>query len=1281
MRTFFTYLIVLLPFSLFSQTLGTFSISWNEPRFDANTGNLISPLSFDVTNYVYDAEKQVIEFTSLLKDIKSGSYTVKLSDVVTQPLSTLQSSTLGQIVFPDKFQAEYLETVNRGLVRSKIKVNAVANINGQNVRLQSFRYELVPDTQAQNRSTLSFSGIQNSVLSGGTFYKFAIEKSGLYRISRAFLQQLGVRVNQIDPRQIRIYGNGGRMLPLRNNVNYPTDLAENAIYIAGESDGRFDDNDYILFYGEGVDNWSQENLTHNNLYAKEAYFYLTIGGQGKRIQETQQPIETADATYNSYDAYDFYEKDLNNVARLGRRWFGEDFTVENERSFEFELKELVPGSQANISVAVCASAFTPTNFNISVNGANTQTINLSALTVGNSTTIQGFTGLTNFAVPAAQETKVDIEFDNNGVPGSRGFLDYIIIRSKAQLKGRNESFRFWIENFGAGQTVAQFDIANASGIEQVWDITDIYNVKSISNSTAQNNFSFKAFTAGNPRFLVVDEQNFLTPKRVSQTRVTNQNLKGTIFLAENNTFTDIDYLIITPSIFLSEAERLASFHRLQNSLNVKVVELEPIYNEFSGGKQDIGAIRNFIRYVYHNASAPEKRLKYVCMFGDASYDPLDRIRNNTNFVPIFHSTDSFSLSSSFISDDFFVLLDTNEGNMNPSAATGLDVAVGRMPVNTLAQAAEMVNKVIEYYDAKSYGRWRNNFVLISDDVDVPIEDRLQRGIDELAADIVAAKPFVNVTKIHTDSFIQESSAGGDRYPKARREFVNEFGKGALVFNYFGHGGEDGLAHERILERVDVQNLNNRYKYPLFVTITCEFTRFDNPGRPTAGEFMYWNPAGGAISLLTTTRQITIDAGQRINEELASNLYGYGTNDLGSIAEALKNSKNDSASNPLMVFYIGDPAIELAIPKPTIVLTKVNDVPIENGIVDLQALSKVKLSGEVRDETGVNLLSSYLGDASITVYDKDIERSTLGNDGSTRSNGELIIMDFMNLGETLFRGNASVTGGKFDVEFIVPRDIRVPVGNGRISFYAKQTGQAINQTGVNTVIKVGGINPNPPADNTPPQVRLFMNDESFVNGGITNDSPFLLAIFEDENGINTASGIGHDIIAILDNDESKPFIMNDYYEADENNYRRGRLRFPFSNLAPGLHTLKVTAWDVYNNPISAEIQFVVVGDENLTLTNVLNYPNPFVNYTEFWFTHNRPFEELDVQVQVMTITGKVVWTRNQTVTTEGFLSRSITWDGKDDFGDKIGKGTYIYKLTVRSRTAGKTAEKIEKLVIL
>ena len=623
---------------------------------------------------------------------------------------------------------------------------------------------------------------------------------------------------------------------------------------------------------------------------------------------------------------------------------------------------------------------------------------------------------------------------------------------------------------------------------------------------------------------------------------------------------------------------------------------------------------------------------------------------------------------------FFGYLDPTEGNIAYYFG-GLDIAVGRMLVSTNAQAEEMINKVFEYSELKSYGNWRNNYVAISDDSDRASDATLQFRQNQLADRIVLEKPFINVKKILLDSYVQEASSGGDRYPKAREDIFNAFEKGALVFNYLGHGGEDGLTGERIWEKSDGQNLRNQYKYPLFITITCDFSRFDNPYRLTAGEYTYWNPKGGAISMVTTTRSIGQGSAEYFNDKLFEYLFSYGSNQYTTIAEALRLAKNSNpSSSSNVVFYIGDPALMLAIPKPKIRLTKVNDIPVTGTIPDFQSLAFVKLSGEVTDENNT-LLPTYNGELAINIFDKNTIKATFNNDGSSPP------INFNTLGETIFRGNALVSNGQFEFGFVVPRDIKIPVGNGRISFYSKKNSEFIDQTGIDTSIKIGGINTLAAADTTPPTVKLYMNDQTFVYGGITNASPFFLAYIEDENGINTASGIGHDIVAILDGNESEPYIINDYYETELDNYKKGKLRYPFRNLAPGLHTITFKAWDVYNNPISAEIQFIVVGDETMTLTNVLNYPNPFVNYTQFWFTHNHPYESLEVQVQVITITGKIVWTKNQIVYTDGFLSREITWDGKDDFGDKIGKGVYVYKLTVKSTLTNQKTEKFEKLVIL
>ena len=1260
----------------FSQQKGNVSLVWTE-----KSEFYFSPYKYNIPqikseNFTFDNSKRAIYYNlNLPQSEVFNENSLQITNVIYEAISTSELGDLNLKNIPNSINANLRSTISRDRIFAFISLSPIIKNEDGFKKVVSFSYSFSNFNTFRNfqENTNAFQ-VSNSVLASGEWFRFYVEKSGVYRISKTFLRDLGFNVNT-DPRKIKIYGNGGRMLPLLNSDFYPEDLAENAIQFIGENDGVFNDEDYLLFYAEGVDNWNQESQTNSNLFANRSYYYVTSAGDlGKRIQNFTQPTQASTLNITTFDDYQFHEVDLINIVRAGRQWFGEDFNIDNEREFTFDVPNAVTSSQANLSVTVGSNAFNVTSFKVESNGQLVGNINLPAITAGSGTELNIASLPANTSITASNTIKIKLSYNNNGVPSSNAYLDQIILKSKRNLTGYGKQFRFQYNGANLLSGIASYQFNSASGISQVWDITDIYNVTNIENAN-QSTFSFKAPLGDTRNYIAIDYADLYSPMKENSTRVANQNLKGTIFKNSQGIFQDLDYLIITPAFLKPQADKLAAFHKNHSQLNVKTVTLESIYEEFSSGKQDIAAIRNFIKYVYFNASDSSKRIKYVNLFGDASFDYKNRIPYNTNIVPIYHALNSTTGGeASYASDDFFGYMDPTEGNVAYYFG-GIDIAVGRMLVSTNAQAEEMINKVFEYHDLKSYGNWRNNYVAISDDSDKASDASLQFRQNQLADRIVLEKPFINFKKVLLDSYVQESSSGGNRYPKAREDIFNAFEKGALVFNYLGHGGEDGLSGERIWEKSDGQTLSNQYKYPLFITITCDFSRFDNPYRPTAGEYTYWNPKGGAIAMITTIRSIGQGAAEYFNDKLSEYLFSYGSNQYTSIAEALRLAKNSNpSSSSNVVFYIGDPALMLAIPKPKIILTKVNDIPVTGTIPDFQSLAYVKLSGEVTDENNT-LLPNYNGELAINIFDKNILKATFNNDGNSPP------INFNTLGETIFRGNASVTNGQFEFGFVVPRDIKIPVGNGRISFYSKKNSELIDNTGSDTTIKIGGINTLASADTTPPTVKLYMNDQTFVYGGITNASPFFLAYLEDENGINTASGIGHDIVAILDGNESTPYIINDYYETELNNYKKGKLRYPFRNLAPGIHTITFKAWDVYNNPISAEIQFVVVSDDSMTLTNVLNYPNPFVNYTQFWFTHNHPYEPLEVQVQVMTITGKIVWTKNQTVYTDGFLSRDITWDGKDDFGDKIGKGVYVYKLTVKSSLTNKKTEKFEKLVIL
>ncbi|MFZ4105032.1 type IX secretion system sortase PorU [Flavobacterium sp.] len=1276
MKKFFILIIILFSCLINGQQNSFITIDW-VAKTDYSIGDLKLQIpQFSSDSYNFDLQDKSITYVKKIPinyfvDVSS----LQITNIIFESISATQLGDLNKSSLKTSINSSVKTVVSRDQYYAYLTFSPIIKDESGYKRVKSLTYSFNKETNfSKINSNNSVAAISNSVLYSGTWKRIYVQKSGVYKISKSFLTDLGFNVSSINPQKIQIYGLGGRMAPLSNSISYPSDLTENAIQIVGESDGSFNDEDYILFYAEGMDNWSLENKTNLNLYADRSYYYITVGASdGKRISTITQPSGNPDVVINKFDDYQFHEVDLNNIGKLGRTWFGEDFSLKNEQTFDFNFPNIDTTTPVNIAIHTGALSVVSTSFVAAANGLNLGTLSMVdvALNSGKVAAEANLPSNTNF--PAVANISIKLTYNNNGVPTSKGYLDYINLKVKSNLIGYGKQFRFAYNAASTFTGIAQYQISNAIGISQVWDITDIYNVGSYSNP-AQSSFLFSSSLGQEKKYIAIDLSDLYTPSKEPNVSVANQNLKGTIFKNAQGNFQDVDYLIITPSFLNSQAEKLANFHRNYSGLNVKVVNLDLIYPEFSGGKQDIGAIRNFIKYVYQNASSPSNKIKYVNLFGDASYDFKDRIRNNTNIVPIYHAVNSYTeFATSFSSDDYFVEMDATEGNLDNNYGAP-DIAVGRMIVSSVQQAEEMVNKVIEYHDIKSYGSWRNNYVSISDDTDKDGDQVLQVAQNNLTDLIYSNKPFLNFKKILLDSYQQETSAGGARYPKAKEDLTNYFEKGALVFNYLGHGGEDGLTGERLWDKLDGANFHNQYRYPLFITITCQFTRFDNPFRPTAGEYTYWNPSGGAISLVSTTREISYAFD--FNTSLSSILFSFNSASV-SIAEALRQAKsvsNADGSAIRVTSYIGDPALKLAIPKPNVVLTKINDVSMTQPVEDLKALSYIKFTGEVQDENGA-LLPSYNGDLSVNVFDKNYSQMTLNNDGFSPP------ISLVNLGETIFRGNASVSNGIFELGFVVPKDIKIPLGNGRVSFYAKRNQVILDKTGYNLNIKVGGINTNAVADVTPPRVRLYMNDETFVNGGITNESPFFLAFLEDEHGINTASGIGHDIVAILDGVETKPYVLNDYYETELNNYMKGKIRFPFRNLAPGLHTIIFKAWDVYNNYVSNEIQFVVANSQDVTLTNVLNYPNPFVNYTQFWFSHNKPYEPLEVQVQVMTITGKIVKTINQLVTTDGFLSREITWDGKDDFGDKIGKGVYIYKLSVKSSVSNNKAEKYEKLVIL
>ncbi|RMG80298.1 MAG: oxidoreductase [Bacteroidetes bacterium] len=1099
----------------------------------------------------------------------------------------------------------------------------------------------------------NFAG--QSVLANGIFYKIAVTQDGVYKISYQWLKDRGIDPRYINPKNIKIYGNGGAMLPFDNNSPRIDDLAENAIYVEGEADGVFNVSDYILFYGQAphMKKLSTDKFYHEtNIFSDTTYYFLTFDtGPGKRI--AAQNDVGGGTVLNTFNDFQFYEKEQYNILKSGRQWFGENFGAINEYSFSFNFPNIDYTTPVSVKTRVAARSInTSSSFTISA-GNVSDNITVPYVT-SNYVAQYAASGTSEFSfVPTTSSFKVKVTF-NPANSSASGWLDYIELNAKRQLIMYGEQMHFrdvdHIDN-----NIYRFQISNVSPGVRIWEITDITDVKEqlyeYQNSTASFSFQNNQWR----EFVVFNNNNFYEPVLVK--KVANQNLH-----ADSN----IDLVIVTHPKFYEQAAELADFHEAEDGLSTKVVTVEQLYNEFSSGKQDITAIKDYLRMLYERANGDSTKMpKYLLLFGDASYDYKYRISGNSNYVPTYQSYDSFTPTSSYVSDDYFGLLDTNEGD---ALSDVVDIGIGRIPVRSKQEAQQMVSKIKHYYDPSTMKPWRTKLTFIADDEDNNIH-MIQANTIADSADTWYSK--YNVQKIYLDAYQQVTTAGGERYPDVNQAIDREMEKGTLILTWVGHGGVLGWAQERILQISQIKSWNNFDNMPLFLTATCEFTRFDDPTQTSAGEYVFLNSSGGGIGLLTTTRVVysspNFELVQTFFENVMTNINNQSPTlgDLVRLTKANGNLFGQSGINYRNFTLIGDPALRLAYPQYQVISTQTM-VPDT-----MRALSKVTISGFVADENG-NKINNFNGYVYPVVYDKYSTIKTLNNDNT----GEYTFKVQKN---ALFKGKASVKNGEFQFTFVVSKDIDYAFGKGKISCYA-ENGE-VDAAGNYEDFIIGGTNPDAPEDNTGPRIDLYMNDEDFVFGGITDENPQIYAVLFDENGINTTgSGIGHEITAVLDKQTSNPLILNDYYEADLDSYKSGKIRYPFYNLTEGTHSLELKAWDVYNNSGTGYTEFVVANSAEIALDHVLNYPNPFSTHTEFFMEHNRPGSALRVRIQIFTVSGKIIKTIDHYEYSTGYRIGPISWNGTDEFGDKIGSGVYIYRVTLKTES-GETIDKYEKLVIL
>lgn len=1172
-------------------------------------------------------------------------------------------------------------------------------------KLSDGSYEVV--TQATIRvpklSSPSFTSKAKKSVPGifasGTWYKIPILRDGIHVLDSQYLQSLGINVSSIDPRNIEIWMGNGYMLAHPNATARPN-FQQVRILVEGESDGSFDANDRIIFYQNGP----QKHFYNDDLrrwdfelhrYSTQNYVFLRIDGangwrlldvpanQGQIVDQSERLIWKEEELYKS-------EADI----KSGTEWYGQRFTTAVSSAsatiLNDTLPDWVPNAAGFSSVTLIGRSLgVSSNMKFFVNGQGIGETVISS--IAELSSIEGVSGISRTFFGAIEAGRVA-----NGILAMQGDFSHPTSTASAFI----DQIKIWYpSNFTAERGRLEIQRPPSSSVERylvqgfssqplAFDITNPLEPQKLHVTTQGANYVVSSVGNGARRLVV--QNSFLRPQ--SGGLVVSQNIRELITYPQ--------MVIVTSEELLVAAQEFADYRSQKSNMNITIVTQNQIFNEFSSGVPDFVAIRDYLRYVYQQAPSLDQRLKYGLFFGDATYDYKNIEGKNgaevlKNHVFTYQTRESLHREFSFGSDDFFGLLDENEGawrtNIAASEMDRVDIGLGRFPVQTVSEARAMIEKIKMYESAESQGSWRSIFTYVSDD-DVSgsknDEDLHLINADVSSQFIDTDNSGVRVKKIHMLSYTPEITTVGRRFPQATNDLIETINEGSLVINYSGHGDEQLLADERLFESDMISRFTNAARPSIFVTATCSFGRFDDAFGQSGAEKTVLHPNGGMIAALTTTRVVYTSptiGNNNFGLNIAISRIMSSRDDDGkpfTMGEIFRQVKNESPAvvvNGRKFILLGDPSMRLGLPEQTATLEDVNEIPLANSL-SLKALDRVMLTGNVL-RNGSQLDVSFNGEAEITVYDGSRfvpypEKSWVDAFCPNDDCGYFIQNDI------LFRGRATLENGAFQSNFILPKDLNFSGRTGRIHAYAKsETSDAVASF---SDVTFSGTNPNAINDGRGPIIRMYLNDESFSNGMLVNPSPTLIVRLQDDSGINTTgSGVGHELMATLNTVPERNFILNEFYDSELNDFTRGGLEFDFPDLPSGTYSLRLRAWDVFNNVNEESVDFVVANTGELEIVNLYNYPNPMSMFTNFVFEHNQEAgQELDVLIRIYTLSGRPIAQIVENIISVGNIVQ-IPWYGRDNDNAMVANGTYLYSIRVRGETEnGKsTAENIERLVII
>ena len=1243
---------ILFSFKFYAQTV-QLDIQHLSPISKKHLGNDYLIPNFSGVNL--EGYKPILEKTISVNEGVTSLSSCKILQKSTLSKEALMYFTSNGIQIPSEISFESKKSKQNN--QFVVKLFPYIQENNQYYKIEKLSFELSTTLKKIKRGS-NFAS--KSVLSNpsDTWIKLAISKDGVYKITFQDLINYGINTSNLSKNHIHIYGNASGRLPELNNLPRPDDLQNNAIFISSSNGSIFTKEDYILFYAYGASRWkNKDGKFHRdlNIYSDFSYYYLRISSTeiAKRI-ESYPNYSSFTKTTDEFDYYDIIEKEDHSLINAGKRWYGDILDIELEKNYQFSLPSTIT-SESNFQFSFASNARSGEN-SIDISSNQTRILSLDV----NSISTDYIRSETNFKLPNIGINAIPLSIRFNRKNSAVALhIDKIELNTRCKLVYPNFQLRIRDLKTVAANTTTQFEINTPSKDLIAWDVTFPYACQMIPLNYLSSSSTFILPTDTLREIALFELKDVYSPQ--FSEKVTTQNIHGLEYA---------NLLIITPKEFSNSAQELKNIHENQGT-RTQIILLEELYNEFSCGIADPTGIKSCVKMFYDRyKNDATKQLKNVLLFGDGTFDPKNRINSPSHKILTYQFDNSENHIDAMVSDDYFALLDDDE---SISGLDDVDVGIGRMLVTTNDQAIQLIQKIKSYInptEKNAFGDWRTKIVQIADDE----EDGwfIKNDAEPQATFVTTNNPEINIDKIYCDASKQVLGTGGERYPDVVSKINSTISDGCLIMNYTGHGGESGAAEERIISLPQISNWKNSPKLPLFVSSTCEFTKYDNPEKLSAGELISLLPDGGAIALMTTTRPVFFSVNTLTGISFYQSVFERDENNQPlTFGEIIRRTKNlaGSSNNKRSFTLIGDPALQIGLPKEKISLDSINQIAINQFNDTLKALDLVEATGTIESPTTTKLRD---GEILLTIYDKPMQVSTLGQ------NSDSPILPFTTQTSLLFKGRASLKNGRFKIRFKLPKDLNYSYGKGKFAVYGQN--EITDGVGVENSIVIGGINNVSEKDTIGPSIHAYLNDPTFTDGGMVNENPTLYIDLKDSNGINiSTNGIGHSITGILDGVTSQPIELNSYFISDINTYQSGKINYKFSRITPGKHQLKLKAWDNLNNSSSTTLNFTVSESTKIDVQRLINYPNPFTSKTTFLFEHNQTGRQINTRLQIMTITGKIVQQFEKNITPTTNLV-SIDWDGKDEFGDQLAKGVYVYRLIVTNNN-NETVEKIEKLILL